>query len=55
LVSPRGKGKDFEQAVYITDVAKNCKLKMDKIVKYFPLKIKKERLNGEGILKVQVS
>jgi hypothetical protein len=42
--SSAGKGKDFEQAVDITDAAKNCKLKMDKNMKYFPLNIKKEKI-----------
>ena len=45
--SPTGKGKDFEQAVDITDVAKNCKLKMDKNIKYFPLNIKKKKSDDE--------
>jgi hypothetical protein len=50
--SPAGKSKDVEHAVYITDVAENCKLKMDKNTKNFPLKIK---IHNEGLLSLQVS
>jgi hypothetical protein len=53
--SPTEKGKDFEQAVDITDVDKNCKLKMDKNIKYFPLHIKKKKLDDKGILNLQDS
>jgi hypothetical protein len=53
--SPTGKGRDFEQAVDITDVDKICQLKMDKSIKYFPLKIKEKKLDDEGILNLQNS